>query len=85
MHALQHAKRQNIRTWFLMDRLFSFHRCHAISTIFRAAGPPSKPEDYHRINTFLTSLDKVLAEIENRFSGNEQDVLYALGNATPRQ
>jgi len=37
-----------------------------------AAGPPSKPEDYHRVNTFFTSLDKVLAEIENRFSGNDQ-------------
>ena len=37
-----------------------------------AAGPPLKPEDYHRVNTFFTSLDKVLAEIENRFSGNDQ-------------
>ena len=34
-----------------------------------AAGPPSKPEDFHRVNTFYTSLGKVLAEIENRFSG----------------
>ena len=49
---------------------------------FRAAGPPSKPEDYHRVNTFFTSLDKVLAEIENRFSGNDQDVLCALGDVS---
>ena len=28
-----------------------------------AAGSPSKPEDYHRVNTLFTSLDKVLAEI----------------------
>ena len=47
-----------------------------------AAGPPSKPEDYHRVNTFFTSLDKVLAEIESRFSGNDQDVLCALGDVT---
>ena len=47
-----------------------------------AAAPPSKPEDYHRVNTFFTSLDKALAEIENRFSGNEQDVLCALGDVT---
>ena len=49
-----------------------------------AAGPPLKPEDYnyHRVNTIFTSLDKVLAEIENRFSGNDQDVLCALGDVT---
>ena len=40
-----------------------------------AAGLPSKPEDYHRVNTLFTSLDKVLAEIEDRFSGNDQVVL----------
>ena len=43
----------------------------------------SKPEDYHRLNTFFTSLDKILTEIENRFSGNDQDVLCALGDITP--
>lgn len=47
-----------------------------------AAGPSSKPEDYHRVNTFFTSLDKVLAKIENRFCGNDQDVLCALGDVT---
>ena len=36
----------------------------------------------NRVNTFFTSLDKVLAEIENRFSGNDQDVLCALGDVT---
>ena len=47
-----------------------------------AAGPPSKPEDYHSVNTFFSTLDKVLAEIENQFSGNDQDVLCALGDVT---
>ena len=40
-----------------------------------AAGSPSKPEDYHRVNTLFTSLDKVLAEIEDRLSWNDQVVL----------
>ena len=44
-----------------------------------AAPPLSKPEDYHHVNTFFTSLEKILAEIENRFSGNDQD-LCALGD-----
>ena len=44
----------------------------------------SKPEDYHRVNTFFTSLDKILAEMENRFSGNDQDVLCTLGDITLR-
>ena len=35
-----------------------------------------------RVNTFFTSLDKVLAEIENQFSRNDQDVLCALGDVT---
>ena len=30
------------------------------------------------INTFFTSLDKVGAEIENRFSGNDQDGLLCV-------
>ena len=47
-----------------------------------AAGPPSKPDYYYRVNTFFTSLDKVLAEIENRFSGNDQDVICTLGDVT---
>ena len=34
-----------------------------------AAAPLSKPEKHHRVNIFFTSLDKVLAGIENRFSG----------------
>ena len=48
-----------------------------------AAPPPSKPEDCHRINTFFTTLDKVLTEIENGFGGNDQDVLCVLGDITP--
>ena len=47
-----------------------------------AAGPPSKPEDYHRDNAFFTSQDKLLAEIENRFSRNDQDVVCPLGDVT---
>ena len=43
---------------------------------------PSKPEDFHRVNTYFTSLDKVLAEIEVWFGGNDQDVLCALGDIT---
>ena len=35
-----------------------------------AAPPLSKLEDYHRVNTFCTSLDKILPEIESQFSGN---------------
>ena len=31
-------------------------------------------EDYHHVNTFFTSLDKILAEIENPFRGNDWDV-----------
>ena len=46
------------------------------------APPPSKPEDYQRVNTFYTSLDKVLADIKIRFGGNDQDVLCALGDIT---
>ena len=42
----------------------------------------SKPEDFHRVNTYFTSLDKVLAEIEARFGGNDQDVLCALNDIT---
>ena len=42
----------------------------------------SKPEDFHRVNTYFTSLDKVLAEIEAQFGGNDQDVLCALGDIT---
>ena len=49
-----------------------------------AAGPPSKPEDYRRVHTFFSSLDKVLVEIESRFSRNDQDVLCALGEVTLR-
>ena len=47
-----------------------------------AATPLSKPEDYHRVNSLFAFLDKDLGEIENRFSGNDQDVLCALGYIT---
>ena len=38
------------------------------------------PESYHRIKTYHASIDKVLSELELRFSGNDQEILCALGN-----
>ena len=85
-----------MKSW-ISDSEFSFRDAHVLrrqpstrsqalvgETVqnVNAAPPPSKPEDYHRVNTFYTSLDKVLAEIETRFSGNDQDVLCALGDIT---
>ena len=37
-------------------------------------------ESHHRINTCYASIDKVLSELELRFSGNDQEILFALGN-----
>ena len=37
-------------------------------------------ESYHRINTYYSSIDKVLSELELRFRGNDQEILCALGN-----
>ena len=37
-------------------------------------------ESHHRINTYYASIDKVLSELELRFSGNDQEILCALGN-----
>ena len=51
-------------------------------TNVNVAPPLSKPEDYNLVSTFFTSLDKILAETENRFSGNDQDVLCALSDIT---
>ena len=34
----------------------------------------------HRINIYYASIDKVLSELELRFSGNDQETLCALGN-----
>ena len=42
----------------------------------------SKPEYFHRADTYFTSLDKVLTEIEVRVGGKDQDVLCALGDIT---
>ena len=42
------------------------------------APSPSKPGDHYRVNTFYTSLDKVLALIEIRLNENDQVVLCAL-------
>ena len=38
------------------------------------------PESHHRIKTYYASIDKVLSELELRFSGNDQEILCALGN-----
>ena len=38
------------------------------------------PESHHRINTFFASIDKVLSKLELRFSGNDLEILCALGN-----
>ena len=43
-----------------------------------AATPLSKPEDYHRVNTFFISLDNILAEIENPFRGNEREFFFCV-------
>ena len=40
-----------------------------------AAGSPWKQDDYHRVNTLFTSLDRLLAEIEDLFSGDDRVVL----------
>lgn len=54
-----------------------------LSLAGEAAEEPSVPRtaaDYHRINTYFRSLDQVVAELESRFTGNDQDVLCALGD-----
>ena len=38
------------------------------------------PESHHRIKTYYAFIDKVLSELELRFSGNDQEILCALGN-----
>ena len=43
-------------------------------------------ESHHRINTYYASLDKVLSELEARFSAkNDQDILCALGDICHRK
>ena len=37
-------------------------------------------ESYHRTNTYYASINKVLSELELRFSGNDQEILCALEN-----
>ena len=37
-------------------------------------------ESHHRVNTYYPSIDKVLSELELRFSGNDQDIIHALGD-----
>ena len=58
------------------------YKCQSGKTNVNVAPPLSKPEDYNLVSTFFTSLDKILADTENRFSGNDQDVLCALSDIT---
>ena len=37
-------------------------------------------KDCHRISTYYLGLDKVIGEMDSRFSGNDQDILCALGS-----
>ena len=37
-------------------------------------------ESHHFIHTYCASIDKVLSELELRFSGSDQEILCALGN-----
>jgi hypothetical protein len=41
---------------------------------------PSTPEEHNRINTYFVCLDKVVTEMRSRFTGNDQNVLCALGS-----
>ena len=34
----------------------------------------------HRINIYHASIDEVLSKVELRFSGNDQEILFAFGN-----
>ena len=81
-----------MRTW-IDDTDFSFQdacvprrqaltRLQALVAENPSHNAPSKPEDFHRVNTYFTSLHKVLAVIEVPFGGNDQDVLCALGDIT---
>ena len=38
------------------------------------------PCQYHRVNTYYRSLDKVITEMSARFGGNDQGILCALGD-----
>ena len=40
----------------------------------------SVAHDNQRVNSYYASIDKVLSELELRFSGNDQEILCALGN-----
>jgi len=41
---------------------------------------PDSPESHHKVNTYYSSLDKVLLELQTRFSSNDQEVLCSLGD-----
>jgi hypothetical protein len=54
-----------------------------LSLAGEVAEEPSVPRtaaDHHRLNTYFRSLDQVVAELESRFSGNDLDLLCALGD-----
>ena len=41
---------------------------------------PDSPESHRKVNTYYSSLDKVLLELQTRFSSNDQEVLCSLGD-----
>ena len=66
---------------------FERHECHVIHHhgIFkplRVSDPKIMftSKSHHRVNTYYPSFDKVLSELELRFSGNDQDIIHALGD-----
>ena len=69
--------------WERADQISSDIKCWTQDTNvvnFRDARvQPKKPSRVNRVNTYFNSLDQVLAELETRFQGNDQDVLCALG------
>ena len=55
----------------LKDTLFEFKEATVPKRV-----DSTDVKGYHRVSSFFTSLDKVVAELNSRFSGNYQDVLW---------
>jgi len=55
---------------------------HLQAVVGECSAQPLMPttKSHYRVNVFYTALDKVLAELRSRFSGNDQDVLCGLGD-----
>jgi len=50
-----------------------------VGEVIGGASAAASPEEYHKVNTYFRSLDKVIGELKCRFDSNEQDLLRALG------